>query len=61
MFKKLKKIASLFDKLDLLLFEIKGLIDEFMKAYEDGKITPEEATSFLISLIQRIRKIFPNF
>ena len=60
MFKKLIRISAFLDKIDDLFDEIKGLVADFEKAYEDGKITPEEGINFMISLVKRFKKIFPK-
>jgi len=60
MWKKLNKIFEIFDKIDILFSELKGFVDDFERAYSDGKITSEEAVESIISLIRRIRKVFPK-
>ena len=60
MFKKLLKLSAIFDKIDFVIDEIKGLVSDFEKAYEDGKIDSAEATTLLLGLIKALRKVFPK-
>ena len=60
MFKKIKKIISTIDKIDLVFDELKLLFYDFEKKHEDGKITPQEALDFIFLLLNKLRKIFPK-
>jgi len=60
MFKKLLKLVSLFDKIDLVVDEIRGIVHDFETAYADGNISSDEAIALLLGLIKAFRKVFPK-
>lgn len=60
MWKKLHSLFSVFDKFNLVVSDLKALFLDFEHAYEDGRISPVELSSFLISLIRILRRIFPS-
>jgi len=60
MFKKIKQIFAIFSLISENLDDLKKLINQFEDAFEDGKLSFEELTSIIVSLIAILRRIFPS-
>jgi len=60
MFKIIKQLLSVFSAIVGQLDNIKKLIDDFEKSYDDGTLTFEELAILLIHIIKILRNIFPS-
>jgi len=60
MFKIIKQLLAVFSAVVGQVDNIKKLINDFEKSYEDGTLTFEELAILLAQLIRILRNIFPS-
>ena len=60
MFKIIKQFLAVFSAVVGQLDNIKKLIDDFEKSYDDGTLTFEELAILLSQFIRILRNIFPS-
>jgi len=60
MFKIIKQFLAVFSAVVGQLDNIKKLIDDFEKSYDDGTLTFEELAILLTQFIRILRNIFPS-